>query len=101
MKKLKKLKQTGKSFVGLMLVKGGSSRLPGKNLLNFHGVPMFVVNLRKCLKIFDKVYVSTDSPKVAIIARRYKAIIILRDKKLCGDTPNILVYKHALKKMSR
>ena len=60
---------------------------------------MFVVNLKKCKQIFDKVYVSTDSPKIAIIARRYKAEIILRGPKLCGDTPNIPVYRHALKKI--
>lgn len=88
-------------FYGLMLVKGDSKRLPGKNLLDFHGVPMFVVNLKKCLKIFDKVYVSTDSPKIAIIARRYKAEIIFRSPKLCGDIPNIPVYKHALEKMRK
>lgn len=62
---------------------------------------MFVENLRKCKKIFDKVYVSTESPKVAIIARRYKAEIILRSPKLCGDTPNIPVYKHAIKKIGK
>ena len=100
MKHLKKLKKTER-FHGLMLVKGESERLPGKNLLPFHGLPMFVVNLKKCLRIFDKTYVSTDSPKIAIIARRYKAIPILRGKKLCGDTPNIPVYKHAIKRMSR
>lgn len=61
---------------------------------------MFVVNLKKCLKIFKKVYVSTESPKIAIIARRFGAVVILRDKKLCGDTPNIPVYKHAVRNMS-
>lgn len=83
-------------IVGLMLVKRNSSRLPNKNILPVNGKPMYLVNLEKCLKIFDRVYVSSDSQSILDEAEGRGAIGILRDKELCGDTPNIPVYQNAL-----
>lgn len=60
---------------------------------------MFLVNLEKCLKIFDQVYVSSDSQYILDRAEAAGAIPILRGEELCGDTPNIPVYQHALKHM--
>lgn len=87
------------SIVGLMLVKSDSSRLPNKNTLPVKGVPMFVVNLKKCLKIFDRVYVSSENLEILDTAMKLGAIPIKRPKNLCGDTPNITVYKHALREI--
>lgn len=56
---------------------------------------MFLINTKKCLKIFDSVYVSSDSPEILSLAESVGAIGIIRGEDLCGDTPNILVYKHA------
>lgn len=81
----------------LILAKSESKRLPNKNTLPINGVPMFVINLRKCLKIFDKVYVSSDNLEILDRAMKEGAIPIKRPKSLCGDTPNIDVYRHALK----
>lgn len=82
-----------------MLVKSQSKRLPGKNTLPFNGEPMFVTNLRKCLKIFDETYVSSDSGEILAIATREGARVIKRGLELCGDTPNIPVYQHAIARM--
>jgi len=60
---------------------------------------MFVENLRKCLKIFTAVYVSSDDKKILRRAEKEGAIGILRPKELCGDTPNIPVYRHAFEYM--
>lgn len=60
---------------------------------------MFLVNVKKCLKIFDKVYVSSDSLKILKQAEEVGAIGILRGEELCGDVPNIPVYQHAWKHM--
>lgn len=60
---------------------------------------MFVVNLRKCLQIFPKVYVSSDSEWILEIAEAEGAIGILRSEELCSDVPNIPVYQHALQFM--
>lgn len=85
--------------VALILAKGESTRLREKNLKDFHGVPMFLVNVKKCLDIFDKVYVSSDSQEILNLASMSGAIPIWRESDLCGETPNITVYKHALREM--
>lgn len=66
----------------------------------FHGKPMFLHNVDKCLGIFDKVYVSSDSDDILDWADSRGAIAIKRPAELCGETPNILVYKHAVLYMS-
>jgi CMP-N-acetylneuraminic acid synthetase len=81
---------------GLILVKSDSKRLPGKNSLMFHGKPMFLHNVDKCLGIFDRVYVSSDSEDILDWVDSRGAIAIKRPKELCGDVPNIPVYKHAV-----
>lgn len=84
---------------GLILAKGESNRLPNKNKLMFHGKPMFLHNVDKCLGIFERVYVSSDDDDILDWADSRGAIAIKRPKELCGDVPNIPVYKHALKFM--
>jgi len=86
---------------GLIIAKGDSKRLPNKNILNFNEKPMIQWNLDKCLKIFDKTYVSSENPEILRLAELLGAIPIKRPKRLCGDTPNIPVYQHAVKKMGK
>lgn len=57
---------------------------------------MFLVNVEKCLKVFDKVYVSSDSTDIIKQAQDIGAVGILRPVELCGDTPNMDVYTHAM-----
>lgn len=60
---------------------------------------MFLWNVEKCLKIFDKVYVSSDDPEILFLAWNAGATCIERGPELGGETPNIPVYQHALKHM--
>lgn len=60
---------------------------------------MFMVNVKKCLSIFDRVYVSSDSDEMLSMAQRAGAIPIKRGLELCGETPNIPVYQHAFEHM--
>lgn len=60
---------------------------------------MFVVNLEKCLKIFDEVYVSSDDYEILHLASLHGARGIHRSEELCGDTPDIPVFQHAINKM--
>jgi len=80
-------------------VKEHSKRLPGKNTMDFRGKPMFLWNLEKCVGIFDRVYVSSDSYSILQLASLHGAIAIHRGPELCGDTPDIPVFQHALTKM--
>lgn len=56
---------------------------------------MWHINARKCLKLFDKVYISSDSDDILREAKELGCLAIKRPKVLCGDTPNIYVYLHA------
>lgn len=90
-----------KSVVALLLAKSKSTRLPGKNMLDFNGKPMLQWNLEKCLELFDRVYVSSDSDEILNFAQSFGAIGIKRGEDLCGDVPDIPVYLHALAEMEK
>lgn len=85
--------------ISLILAKSDSKRLKNKNSLAFKGKPMFLWNVEKCVKLFDKTYVSSNSKKILKLAKQAGAIPIKRPKELCGDTPNIPVYRHAINRM--
>ncbi len=62
---------------------------------------MFLVNVEKCLRIFGRVYVSSDSDEILDLASGVGAIPIKRGLELCGDIPNIPVYQHAIRQMGQ
>jgi CMP-N-acetylneuraminic acid synthetase len=88
------------SLVGLILAKGKSKRLEGKNRRPFNGKALFLWNTDKCREIFSRVYVSSDDDNILEEAEWVGAIPIKRPSELCGDTPNIPVYQHALQFMN-
>jgi len=90
-----------KSVVALLLAKSKSTRLPGKNMLPYKGKPMLQHNLEKCIEIFDRVYVSSDSEEILAFAESFGAIGIKRGETLCGETPDIPVFQHAMRAMDR
>ncbi|HET7647680.1 MAG TPA: acylneuraminate cytidylyltransferase family protein [Gaiellaceae bacterium] len=63
------------SAVALVPARGGSQRVPGKNLLPLAGHPLIAYSIAAAQEagIFDAVVVSTDSPEIAEVARRYGA----------------------------
>ena len=87
-----------KKIYALIIAKGESKRLYNKNKRDFNGKPMFVWNLEKCNKLFEKVFVSSEDKEILEIAKSYGAIPIKRPEKLC-EGPNIPVYQHAQRKM--
>ncbi|MEK7164989.1 MAG: hypothetical protein AAB779_03510 [Patescibacteria group bacterium] len=88
--------------VALIIAKKESKRLPGKNYRDFHGKPMFVWNLEKCLSLFDKVYVSSDYDFILEESKKLGAIPIERPAELCqSNVPNIPVYQQALRFMEK
>lgn len=78
-----------------MIAKGDSKRLPRKNVLLLNGKPLLQHNLEKMLKHMT-VYVSTEDREIDGLARHLGAKVINRPRELCGDTPDIDVYRHAL-----
>jgi N-acylneuraminate cytidylyltransferase len=63
------------SCVAIIPARGGSKRIPRKNLKLFDGVPMIVRSIRTALgsNLFDQVIVSTDDKEIAELARAHGA----------------------------
>lgn len=79
--------------------KGVSTRIPGKNWKLFHGKPLIAYSILTALEsgMFEGVYVSTDSAKIAAIARLYGAQVIERHPHLTEDHVGTQeVVRHAL-----
>jgi len=69
--------------VAIIPARGGSKRLPGKNILDFNGKPMIAWTIEAALnsKLFDEVLVSTDSEEIAELSIKYGASVpFLRGK---------------------
>lgn len=62
-------------LAAVITARGGSKRLPGKNILPFRGKPMLAWPIEACLAcgLFDHVYVSTEDPEIRDVALAYGA----------------------------
>lgn len=78
--------------------KGGSKRLPNKNMYLLNGKPLidYTFNYVKKCKDIDDVYVSSDNAEIVKYCKKKNIKIIQRPKSLGGETPIIDVYKHAM-----
>ena len=88
--------------IAIIPARSGSKRIKNKNIKNFLGKPIIsytILNLLKS-KVFDKIYVSTNSKKIAKISEKYGASVpFLRENKLADDkTSTIDVISNFLKK---
>ena len=77
-------------IAALLIGREGSLGFPGKNIYPVLGRPLMVYPLMAALnaKTVNKVYISTDSPKIKEIGLKYGAEIIDRPPELC--TPEAL-----------
>ncbi|RLA82620.1 MAG: pseudaminic acid cytidylyltransferase [Epsilonproteobacteria bacterium] len=86
--------------VAIIPARGGSKRIPKKNIKLFHGKPLIAYSIETALKskLFDKVIVSTDDEEIAKIAKLYGAEVpFIRPKELSDDfTGTAAVIKHTL-----
>lgn len=86
--------------VAIIPARGGSKRIPRKNLKEFCGKPMIVwsIEAAKASGCFDKIIVSTDDQEIADIAREWGAEVpFMRPPELSDDfTGTIPVIRHAL-----
>ncbi|WP_308916538.1 pseudaminic acid cytidylyltransferase [Jannaschia sp. LMIT008] len=80
--------------------RGGSKRVPRKNVRPFAGRPMIEWSIAAALEsgVFDRVAVSTDDPEIAEVARAAGAHVpFARPAALADDhTPTIPVIRHAI-----
>lgn len=84
----------------LIPARGGSKRIPRKNVKLFAGLPMIAHSLRAACaaKVFGRIVVSTDDAEIAAIAREHGAEVpFMRPAELSGDAVGTdAVIGHAL-----
>lgn len=90
----------GSMIVAVLTARGGSKRIPGKNIRQFAGKPMIAWPILAAQQsgIFDRVIVSTDSPEIAEVAQKWGAEVpFMRPASLADDmTSTGPVFLHAL-----
>lgn len=87
--------------VAIIPARGGSKRLPGKNIMDLGGKPLLAYTIEAALQSpsIDRVIVSTDDLDIAAVAREWGAEVpFIRPSELAQDsTPDRPVLQHALK----
>jgi len=87
-------------IVAIIPARGGSKRLPRKNIYSILGKPAiaYTIEAAKESGVLDKIIVSTDDKKIAEISRTYGAQIpFIRPKELATDSASTYsVIKHAV-----
>lgn len=90
--------------IAIIPARGGSKRLPQKNVLPLAGLPLLVHSIRYALansEIIDAVYVSTDDVAIKAIAIANGAQVIDRPKDISGDLePTVSALRHVLESIS-
>lgn len=74
--------------IAIITARGGSKRIPKKNIREFCGKPIIAYSIEAALKsdLFDEVMVSTDSEEIAEVARKYGAKVpFMRSEKTSDD----------------
>jgi len=76
-----------KKIIAVIPARGGSKRIPYKNIIDFFGKPMIAWTIEAAIKsgIFDEVLVSTDDDKIAEIALKYGAKVPFLRKDASDD----------------
>lgn len=74
--------------VAIITARGGSKRIPRKNIKDFSGKPIIAYSIETALKsgLFDYVMVSTDDEEIAEVAKKYGAQVpFIRSKQTADD----------------
>lgn len=91
------------SRVAVLPARGGSKRIPRKNIRPFHGRPMLAWPIRaaQASGLFDRIVVSTDDAEIAEVARAWGAETpFLRPAALADDhATTMAVIQHALESL--
>ncbi|WP_281298295.1 cytidylyltransferase domain-containing protein [Flavobacterium limnophilum] len=89
--------------IAIIPARGGSKRLPNKNVLSLGGIPLIahsILYAQANRGIVDDIYVSTDDAQIKEIAFQYGAKVIDRPTNLSGDLePTVSALKHVLESL--
>jgi CMP-N-acetylneuraminic acid synthetase len=89
-------------IIGLITARGGSKRLPGKNIKTLAGKPMiaWTIEAAEESKQCSRIIVSTEDDKIAYVSSQWGAEVLTRPKALAkDDTLSIDVIVHAINEL--
>ena len=88
------------NIVAIIPARGGSKRIPNKNIKSFEGQPIISYSIKAAqeAELFDKIIVSTDSEEIAEVAKSHGAEVpFVRPVELSDDfSGTVSVLLHAL-----
>lgn len=74
--------------IAMITARGGSKRIPRKNIKEFCGKPILAYSVEAALEsgVFDEVMISTEDDEIAEIAQKYGAVFpFRRSEEMAGD----------------
>ncbi|MBI2470410.1 MAG: acylneuraminate cytidylyltransferase family protein [Planctomycetes bacterium] len=87
-------------IIGIIHARGGSKRIPLKNIKLLNGIPLIGYIIKAALgsKLLQRVIVSTDHPDIIRISKDFGAEVpFVRPKDISEDVASELVTQHAIK----
>jgi len=93
-----------KTYLAIIPARGGSKRLPNKNILDLAGKPLisYTIEAAKKSKYIDEIIVSSDSDEILEIVKEYNIKTIKRPDYLASDTAKTIdVIKHVIEIMNK
>ena len=93
-----------KTFLAIIPARGGSKRLPRKNLLDLCGKPLIAWSIESALKskYISKVIVSSDDEEILQISLNFGATVIKRPDELASDTATTFdAIEHTIKSLEK
>ena len=93
-----------KTFLAIIPARGGSKRLPRKNILDLCGKPLISWSIEAALKskYISKVVVSSDDEEILNISSNFGADIIKRPYELANDTATTFdAIKHTINNLEK
>lgn len=85
---MNKLNSTTMGNLCIIPARGGSKRIPRKNIKDFLGKPIIAYSIQTALKskLFDEVMVSTDDAEIAAVSEQYGAVVpFMRSRETSDD----------------
>ncbi|OEU67721.1 MAG: pseudaminic acid cytidylyltransferase [Desulfobacterales bacterium PC51MH44] len=78
--------------IAIIPARGGSKRLPRKNIIDFLGKPIIAYTIEAALQtsVFDRVIVSTEDTEIAEVAIRFGAQVSKRPASLATDASTVV-----------
>ena len=91
--------------IAIIPARGGSKRIPRKNIKKFNGKPIIAWSILAAQKseLFDQIIVSTDDDEIKLISESYGANVpFIRPSNISDDhTPTATVIAHTIKKIDK